>query len=33
MSFSVMTRNLNLEILAKNLLTFKISDEVKDEKF
>ena len=33
MAFSVMTRNLNLEILAKNLLTFKRWDEVKDEKF
>ena len=26
------SRNLNLETLAKNLLTFKISDQVKDEK-
>ena len=33
MLFSVMTKNLNWEILIKNLLIFKRWDEVKDEKF
>ena len=33
MLFSVMTNNLNWEILIKNLLIFKRWDEVKDEKF
>ena len=33
MFFSVMTKNLNWEILTKNLLTFKRWDGVKDEKF
>ena len=33
MFFSVTTKNLNWEILTKNLVTFKIWDEVKDEKF
>ena len=28
-----MTKNLNLEILTKNLVTFKRSDGVKDKKF
>ena len=31
--FSVITKNLNWEILTKNLVTFKIWDGVKDEKF
>ena len=31
--FSVITKNLNWEILIKNLVTFKKWDEVKDEKF
>ena len=31
--FSVITKNLNWEFLAKNLVTFKRWDEVKDEKF
>ena len=29
----VITKNLNWEILTKNLVTFKIWDGVKDEKF
>ena len=33
MYFSVITKNLNLEILTKNLVTFKRWDGVKDEKF
>ena len=33
MLFSVMTKNLNWEILIKNLLIFKRWEEVKDEKF
>ena len=33
MFFSVKTKNLNWEILAKNLVTFKRWDGVKDEKF
>ena len=33
MLFSVMTKDLNWEILIKNLLIFKRWDEVKDEKF
>ena len=33
MFFSVTITNLNWEILTKNLVTFKIWDEVKDEKF
>ena len=33
MFLSVITKNLNWEILIKNLLTFKRWDEVKDEKF
>ena len=33
MFFSVMTKNLNWEILTKNLVTFKRWDGVKDEKF
>ena len=33
MFFSVITKNLNWEILAKNLVTFKRWDEVKDEQF
>ena len=33
MFFSVVTKNLNWEILTKNLLTFKRWDGVKDEKF
>ena len=32
MFFSVITKNLNGEILTKNLLTFKRWDGVKDEK-
>ena len=31
--FSVLTKNLNWEILAKSLLTFKKWDGIKDEKF
>ena len=31
--FSVITKNLNREILTKNLVTFKRWDGVKDEKF
>ena len=30
---STITKNLNWQILAKNLVTFKRQDEVKDEKF
>ena len=33
MIFSVITKNLNWEILTKNLVTFKRWDSVKDEKF
>ena len=33
MFFSVITNNLNWEILTKNLVTFKRWDGVKDEKF
>ena len=33
MFFSVTTKNLNREILTKNLVTFKRWDGVKDEKF
>ena len=33
MFFCVITKNLNLEILTKNLVTFKRWDMVKDEKF
>ena len=33
MFFSVITKSLNWEILAKNLVTFKRWDGVKDEKF
>ena len=33
MYFSVITENLNWEILPKNLVTFKRWDGVKDEKF
>ena len=33
MFFSVITKNLNREILTKNLVTFKRWDGVKDEKF
>ena len=33
MFFSVITKNLNWEILTKNLVTFKRWDEVKNEKF
>ena len=33
MFFSVITKNLNWEDLTKNLVTFKIWDGVKDEKF
>ena len=33
MFFSVITKNLNWEILTKNLLTFKRWDGIKDEKF
>ena len=32
MFFSVITKNLNWEILTKNLVTFKTWDEVKDKK-
>ena len=31
--FSVITKNINWEILTKNLVTFKRWDGVKDEKF
>ena len=33
MFFSVVTKNLNLEILTKNSVTFKRWDGVKDENF
>ena len=33
MLFSAITKNLNWEILSKNLVTFKRWDENKDEKF
>ena len=33
MFFSVITKNLNWEILTTNLVTFKRWDGVKDEKF
>ena len=33
MFFTVITKNLNWEILTKNLLTFQIWDRIKDEKF
>ena len=33
MFFSVITKNLNWGILARNLVTFKRWDTVKDEKF
>ena len=33
MFFSVITKNLNREILTKNLVTFKRRNEVKDENF
>ena len=33
MFFSVITKNLNWQILTKNLVTFKLWNEVKDEKF
>ena len=33
MNFSAITKNLNWEILAKNLATFKTWDGIKDEKF
>ena len=33
MFFSVLTKNLNWEILTKNLVTFKKWDVVKDQKF
>ena len=33
MFFSNKTKNLNWEILTKNLVTFKRLDEIKDEKF
>ena len=33
MFFSIITKNLNWEILTKNLVTFKRWDEGKDEKF
>ena len=33
MFFSVITENLNWEILTENLVTFKRWDGVKDEKF
>ena len=33
MFLSLITKNLNLEILTKNLVTFKRWDEVKDKKF
>ena len=33
MFFSVITKNLNWDILTKNLVTFKRFDEFKDEKF
>ena len=33
MFFSIITKNLNWEIVTKNLVTFKKWDGVKDEKF
>ena len=33
MFFSAITKNLNWDILTKNLVTFKRWDEVKNEKF
>ena len=33
MFFSVITKKLNWEILTKNLVTFKRSDRLKNEKF
>ena len=33
MFFSTITKNLNLEFLIKNLVTFKRWDGVKDDKF
>ena len=33
MFFSVITKNLNWNILTKNVVTFKMWDGVKDEKF
>ena len=33
MFFTVITKNLNWELLTKNLVTFKRCDGVKDEKF
>ena len=33
MFFSVTTKNLNWEVLTKNLVTFRGQDEIKDEKF
>ena len=33
MFFSVITKNLDWEIVTKNLVTFKRWDEVKDQKF
>ena len=33
MFFSVITKNLNWELLTKNLVTFKRWDVVKDQKF
>ena len=33
MLFSAITKNLNWEILTKNLVTFERWDRVKDEKF
>ena len=33
MFLSLITKNLNLQILTKNLVTFKRWDGVKDEKF
>ena len=33
MFFSVLTKNLNWEILTKNLFSFKIWDGVEEEKF
>ena len=33
MFLPLITKNLNLEILTKSLVTFKIWDGVKDEKF
>ena len=33
MFFSITTKNLNWQILTKNLVTFKRWNEIKDEKF